>query len=1487
MAKYNLIGGKSKGKTLAEIAQLHGMTEKELKPQFQKGTKHELEHTNNVIVARQIALDHLVEFPDYYDRLDKIEKMKKGAVVETRATLNDIVLYYERKGNWLFAKGNFYAWLYAESGAGGKVESGEYDFIMFPPMGKGSPFSDRYVPPLLMVWQKTYQKNYKGSEHLLGIVKGFYDEDKNQLIIEMMTTNPKFRRKGVNAHIIKQLRDEFGVSQEDVIFDKPTKEGKLFESSKKYHLGGDMSKHLAPNGKPSNLTHEQWHLVRTPEFKAWFGFWDLYAYGKAKEYYEPSVRKIAKELKEEKLSAIEEVANFLSSQVTENDVLIPMPSRVGVSTDTKKLAEKISEKTGAKIFDCLIGRKRESIYELKKINEDVSHFGFEFEINCEIPKANNYFIVDNVIGTGVTMKNALKLVMDKVGDNVNPLVYAIDLKHISKVVDENGEPLVVWHGTWVENPFDVFDFDKADLGFHFGTYQQAKNRVETKMSILHRGRKPIIKPYFLNIKTLFDASDIGEWQYPQRYIDMIVDGNIITENEAKTNGFFTAYYPNDNKTIRDFIINKHGGDVGFVYENKYEAGGQSYIVLQESQIKLADGTNTTFDGNNPDIRFANGGVMSYREYVDTQFDEEEDRYLPSGYLREFEIQSDKKDLYPILYRSKNGFEYRIKSNTNSDIGVFDGDKMIGYADSKAIIVAPLYQKKGIGLELVTILKERNPDHRFGSMTPEGWNLLGKYYDEKIAKKSNSTFENGGEIDETAQMYIDIISMNPTLEKYQKYKDILKREYDIDFDSIYKDNEYIENANLQDIKSQSDFLDFDNWLKYAKKISMMRGFVRMDYYMMAFKYDVTDDVWKKMSALLDFRIEKVEYIETTGSGDIARVMGNTIYYTEHADLYYLLHEIGHIYDFQNNVNGIIHNPAYSPTHYGTMNGGETFAENFAIYFINPTALKNWNEEVYDEMEKTINAKYEVELTSLVSEYLSDGIRFGKGGTLDFSSSKSLSIKIDNDIYKIQYQKDELGSESNPSEKKVWFAKVISKNGKQVEGRLCYADDYVAVIYGFNLDEIKDGIMYYYQSNDLYLILQDESGKVIETTHIENDNSDIRFDNGGVNLTNKELMANDFVNEQKELQRNSKYAILLDASWSNYTNEMREVYRDLQDEITKKLGYNPLVNYSPLSDNVILTFDDDSNLLGALEFTIEPQYTEVPRYSPSYIKPEPIFENNNNVFFIEYIFSFAKGNGQKIMNKLKQYAHKYNVDIGLYGSIVYREDQDKSMASAKHLQRFYDKQGFINVMGHYFLYSPNSMAKGGRTIAQTPAPKSDRVYGSKTNPKGSASDSELAKSIKFNDNLEKAIDNKVIKYNDEHPMDKVRIQTAKAVVRRGMGAYSKSHRPTISGGAPNSRQAWGLARLNKFLLKKSGVKVKSAYIQDDDLLKYAKGGQLQADIKANAYLKPSNCTDVADVEYAFDVLRELDAKYGEDNPTLLKLWAKMLERKKYLLSKSERE
>ena len=132
-----------------------------------------------------------------------------------------------------------------------------------------------------------------------------------------------------------------------------------------------------------------------------------------------------------------------------------------------------------------------------------------------------------------------------------------------------------------------------------------------------------------------------------------------------------------------------------------------------------------------------------------------------------------------------------------------------------------------------------------------------------------------------------------------------------------------------------------------------------------------------------------------------------------------------------------------------------------------------------------------------------------------------------------------------------------------------------------------------------------------------------------------------------------------------------------------------------------------------------------------------------------------------------------------------------------------------------------SKGGRTIAQTPAPKKDRIYGSKVNPKGSAKDAKSAKAIQFDDSVISALKSKMSEFNSDNPDKKVSLDTLKAVMRRGMGAYSVSHRPTISGGKPNSRVAWGLARVDAFLRKKGDGKAKKAYVQDDDLL-FAKKG-----------------------------------------------------------------
>jgi hypothetical protein len=150
------------------------------------------------------------------------------------------------------------------------------------------------------------------------------------------------------------------------------------------------------------------------------------------------------------------------------------------------------------------------------------------------------------------------------------------------------------------------------------------------------------------------------------------------------------------------------------------------------------------------------------------------------------------------------------------------------------------------------------------------------------------------------------------------------------------------------------------------------------------------------------------------------------------------------------------------------------------------------------------------------------------------------------------------------------------------------------------------------------------------------------------------------------------------------------------------------------------------------------------------------------------------------------------------------------------------------------SPDIRFAEGGNISKTPAPKKEQIIGSKTNEVGSASDSNSAKNIDFSERTMQAIENKVAEHNKAHKDKKVTIGAAKAVVRRGMGAYSTSHRPTISGGQPNSRVAWGLARLNAFLYKIVNGKSESGkYTQDDDLIaelgysvqKYKIGGIFQ--------------------------------------------------------------
>jgi hypothetical protein len=92
--------------SLDQIAEKHGVDIQELQMQLEKGMQHEQdEHTKGGTeiakeIAEIIALHHLEEMPDYYDRLDKIEttpeiQPKIQPVTDIQFQNDDIIEFYE------------------------------------------------------------------------------------------------------------------------------------------------------------------------------------------------------------------------------------------------------------------------------------------------------------------------------------------------------------------------------------------------------------------------------------------------------------------------------------------------------------------------------------------------------------------------------------------------------------------------------------------------------------------------------------------------------------------------------------------------------------------------------------------------------------------------------------------------------------------------------------------------------------------------------------------------------------------------------------------------------------------------------------------------------------------------------------------------------------------------------------------------------------------------------------------------------------------------------------------------------------------------------------------------------------------------------------------------------------------------------------------------------------------------------------------------
>ena len=127
-------------------------------------------------------------------------------------------------------------------------------------------------------------------------------------------------------------------------------------------------------------------------------------------------------------------------------------------------------------------------------------------------------------------------------------------------------------------------------------------------------------------------------------------------------------------------------------------------------------------------------------------------------------------------------------------------------------------------------------------------------------------------------------------------------------------------------------------------------------------------------------------------------------------------------------------------------------------------------------------------------------------------------------------------------------------------------------------------------------------------------------------------------------------------------------------------------------------------------------------------------------------------------------------------------------------------FSSQIKDLFENSEAAKRSGPKSGAQTPAKPSERRKGSDKNPAGSAS-KDGAK-IAFSEKIINSLKEKVKNHNEKSGK-KVTLSQLKKVYRRGLGAFSSSHRPG------QNRNSWAMARVNMFLKMQSGGKVKNSY------------------------------------------------------------------------------
>ena len=226
----------------------------------------------------------------------------------------------------------------------------------------------------------------------------------------------------------------------------------------------------------------------------------------------------------------------------------------------------------------------------------------------------------------VNDKRLLQILQDAQGES-DQQIHSDNFKRWfgnSKVVDENGNPLVVYHGSNAN--FTIFDKSKIDIdnlgaGFYFSSEDIANSYANRRTQ--ERGGKENTYAVYLKMEKPLDFRNVTHEQAveankqeflsfgfdeaeAQRQAEELLDGFIAdTKRFNEKTDFAIALPDNKSEGMQRFIKNE--GIDGFIVPGRDKASGKdgvAYVVFDPHQIKSATNNNGDFSSENADIRFS-------------------------------------------------------------------------------------------------------------------------------------------------------------------------------------------------------------------------------------------------------------------------------------------------------------------------------------------------------------------------------------------------------------------------------------------------------------------------------------------------------------------------------------------------------------------------------------------------------------------------------------------------------------------------------------------------------------------------------------------------------------------------------------------------------------------------------------------------------------------------------------------------------------------